>query len=559
MPYRAYLPRIIRVLYNHNPFYVISAACIIYTLKLAFRPGEVAYIDPWALMASLGGYTLLMAVTGFLVVKLGRVWEDARTIFLVLLLLFLATSVTFDELLNLNPFQGKLLIYSGFALAVLVTEGLLLGLGIRLRVLFRVPYYLWLGVLYFFPIWVSPEVTGLNVLDTSWRLLAFPVLAGGVALALLPAVRRGSAYCSRNGTPWGWPLYPWCLFVFIALATLVRTYALTISFLPSDGMDTAFQPYFLIPFLFAVLILLFEMGLVENRPKLIHLVLNVSPALLLLAVPNASQAGPSALFLDSLVARFGSPIWLTAAGLVGFYAIALMRRVPGTQWRLLSTMLALIWIGPQTVNAQTFSAPSIWPLAVIGLFELVQAIRQRRSLPALVGSLCLAGALSIWMWDSPWFPYRRIVPYHVALASVLIIGGLFQDRFARTLRIVGAALLPTTAAASLIVADGLVFSNLAWGLYLTSLAAVTIGCWFWTRDRAFLYALLTMVIAASCESIFLSAMWLKRVVGVRVLVPLILGVASFLLAIAISALKAGVGFERLKRWGILQNERSSNS
>src|SRR5215218_7008771 len=109
MPYRAYLPRIVRLLYSHNPFYVISAACIIYTLKLAFRPGEVDYIDPWALMASMGGYTLLMAVTGFLVVKLGRVWEDARTIFLVLLLLFFATSVTFDELLNLDPTEGKLL------------------------------------------------------------------------------------------------------------------------------------------------------------------------------------------------------------------------------------------------------------------------------------------------------------------------------------------------------------------------------------------------------------------------------------------------------------------
>ncbi|MDB5385901.1 MAG: hypothetical protein JWM11_1547, partial [Planctomycetaceae bacterium] len=120
------LPSLVRFLYNHNPFYLISAACIVYTLKLAFRPGEVAYIDPWALMASIGGYTILMAVTGFLIVKLGHVWEDARSIFLVLLLLFLATSVTFDELFNLDPSTVKTLMALGFCLAVLVTEGLLL-------------------------------------------------------------------------------------------------------------------------------------------------------------------------------------------------------------------------------------------------------------------------------------------------------------------------------------------------------------------------------------------------------------------------------------------------
>ncbi len=548
MPYRIYLPKIVRLLYNHNPFYVISAACIIYTLKLAFRPGEVAYIDPWALMAAIGGYTLLMAVTGFLVVKLGRVWEDARMIFLVLLLLFLATSVTFDELLNLNPAEGKPLIYCGFGLAVFVTEALLLGLRIRLPALFRVPYYLWLGLMYYFPIWVSPEVTGLQALDTSWRLLAFPVLAGGMVLTLLPAVWRGSAYCARNGTPWSWPLYPWTMFGFIALASLVRTYALTISFLPSDAMETAFQPYFLVPFLYAVLLLLMEMGWVEKRPKLAALAMNVSPLLLILAVPNTRVAGPSAVFLESLVSHCGSPLWMTAVGLVVFQGIGVARGIAGSRWRLLASFVPLIWIGPQTVNLQTLSVPSAWPLVVIGLFELVQAVRRQKSLPALVGSLCLACALSVWLWDSSWFLYRRIVPYHVALAAVLLIGGLFSDWFARTLRIMGALLLPTTVAASLIVADGLVFSHLTWGLYVASLVAVTVACWVWTRDRAFLYAFLMMIIAGSCESIFLSALWLRRAVGARVLLPLVLGVVSFLLATVISALKAGVGQSWLMRW-----------
>lgn len=552
MPYRLNLPRIVRLLYNHNPFYVISAACIIYTLKLAFRPGEVSYIDPWALMASIGGYTLLMAITGFLVVKLGHVWEDARMIFLVILLLFFATSVTFDELLNLNPAQGKQLIYSGLGLAVLVTEGLLFGLGIRLPALFRMPYYLWLALLYLFPLWVSPELTDLGILDTSWRLLAFPVLAGAITLCLLPAVWRKAAYCSHNGTPWSWPLYPWTMFLFMSVATLIRTYALTISFLPSDAMETAFQPYFLTPFLFAVLLLLVEMGIVERRPRFVDFLLNVSPGLLLLAQAKVNSSGPSALFLDSLLTRCGSPLWMATWALVALHALTLLRKVPGSQWRLLLCFAPLIWIGPRTVNWQTLSAPQAWPLVAIGAWELIQAVRQRRSLPAVTAAMCLSCALSIWLWDSPWSLYRRIVPYHVALVSILLIGGLFRDYTARILRIIGASLLPTTVVISLIVADGLVFSHFVWGAYVAGLTCLCIGCWLWTRDKAYLYALLTMVIAGCCESIFLSGLWLRRIVGPRVLLPLALGVASFLLAIVISALKGGLGQERLKRWGILR-------
>lgn len=554
MPDQLQMPRIVRLLYNHNPFYVISAACIIYTLKLAFRPGEVSYIDPWSLMGAIAGYTVLMAITGFLVVKLGHVWEDARMIFLVILLLFFATSTTFDELLNLKPADGKLLIYSGLALAVLVTESLLLGLKIQLPVLFRIPYYLWLGLLYLFPIWVSPEVTGLNLLDTSWRLLAFPVFAGAIALCLLPAVWRGANYCANNGTPWSWPLYPWTMFFFLMIATPLRTYALTISFLPSNRMETAFQPYFLAPFAFAVCLVLLEMGVVERRPRLVDSVLNLSPALLLLSQATTSASGPSSMFLNSLVVYCGSPLWMTAWGLVALHVIALARRIPRVERRLLLSLVPFIWIGPQSLNWQTLSAPQPWPLAVIGLFELAQALRQRRSLPALAGAMCLSGALSVWLWDSDWFVYRRIVPYHAALVSVLLIGGVFRDFSARVLRIIGAILLPVTAAASLVIADGLVFSNLAWGSYLASLTLLCVGCWAWTRDRAYLYAFLSMVIAGSGESIYLSILWAKRTVGFKILIPLGLGIVSFLFAIVISAVKAGVGQARLKRWGLLREQ-----
>lgn len=531
------VPGLVRFLYNHNPFYLISAACIIYTLKLAFRPGEVAYIDPWALMSSIGGYTILMAVTGYLIVKLGHVWEDARSIFLVLLLLFLATSVTFDELLNLDPSTGRPLIWCGFSLAVLVTEGLLQGLGIRLRSQFRIPYYLWLALLYFFPLWVSPEVTGLSAAVTSWRLLAFPVSAGLLTLGLLSAVRRGSAYCQSNGTPWTWPLFPWTLFGFMGLATLFRTYALTISFLPSDGMQTAFQPYFLVPFLLAVLLLLLEIGLVENREILLQIVLGMTPGLLWCSSPSTSATGPAAEFLADFSSRLGSPLWLTSLGLVGLYAWAAWREVHFARWYLLGALLLAARVSPATVSLNQLAPAQFWPLlAAVGL-ELIHGLRRRHPLILLGGCFLASLALSAWLWNSPWFYYRRIVPLHVAVASLLIIGCVFRDQYARILRLTGATVLPAIAALAVILARDSLWLHWGWPLYLLSLMATAGFCWYVSRDVAFLCSLAGMLIAGCLGGIYAMCLWLARQVGIKVLIPLMVGIGSFVIGAVISVSK----------------------
>jgi hypothetical protein len=551
-------PSLVRVLYNHNPFYLISAACIIYTLKLAFRPGEVAYIDPWALMASIGGYTLLMAVTGFLIIKLGHVWEDARSIFLVLQLLFLATSVTFDELLNLNPAEGQSLIVCGFSLAVLVSEGLFRGLGIRLPSLFRGPYYLWLALLYFFPIWVSPEITDLSADATSWRLLAFPVAAGLLTLALIPAVRRGSAYCQNNGTPWTWPLFPWTLFGFMGLATLFRTYALTISFLPSDGMLTAFQPYFLIPFLFAVLVLLLEIGIVENSKTLIHIALIASPGLLWLAWPGVSTDGPATQFLADFTTHLGSPLWLTCLALVGFHAWALLRGVQISRWYLLAALFLATRISPATVSPQHLAPTYSWPLLFAASLEIVRGLRRRDPLILLAGSFLLSLALSAFLWNSTWFFYRRIIPYHVAMASLLVIGCSFRDHYGQVLRFVGAFLLPVTAAVAVMLAREFLWMHWGWSAYLLSLATTAGICWFVTRDIAFLYSLLAMVVAGGLAGVYALFLWLARKVGIKVLVPLLVGIGSFVVGAVISVSK-GIVTQRTLRLGIVPQIPFSSS
>src|SRR4029077_8229242 len=100
---------VLRSLYTHNPFYLLSAGLILYGFHVSFRPEAGELINPWALMAALCSYTLLLAVTAFLIVRIGKVWDDARSLVLVLILLLLAVSVSFDEIVNTSSAQGYML------------------------------------------------------------------------------------------------------------------------------------------------------------------------------------------------------------------------------------------------------------------------------------------------------------------------------------------------------------------------------------------------------------------------------------------------------------------
>jgi hypothetical protein len=81
-----------------NPFYVISAGLFLVGLRLSF-PAQASEVETWSLMGGLAGYTLLLALTACLLVRFARAWQDLRTVLLLVVLMFLATSVTFDEVL----------------------------------------------------------------------------------------------------------------------------------------------------------------------------------------------------------------------------------------------------------------------------------------------------------------------------------------------------------------------------------------------------------------------------------------------------------------------------
>ncbi len=275
-------PSIVKYLYTHNPFYAISAVLMLYAIRTAYERLGIEASNCWLMTGALAGYTLVLAVIGVWIVRWGKVWEDARSILLMLLVLFLAVSISADDLFVKaeTSSTATALLVCGFLFVATVSEGVLWGVGVRLGWRYRVPYHLMLALFFGAPWLYSPGLHPQFELWLDWLLLLFPVAAAALFLSLLPAVRGGAGSVAANGTPWPWPWFPGAAFGVIAAAVSLRSYALTMTFgldgdiwrkLPSGRaivFDTIWGTYFLVPLGFAIAILLLGDRPGDGQPAL---------------------------------------------------------------------------------------------------------------------------------------------------------------------------------------------------------------------------------------------------------------------------------------------------
>lgn len=456
------------VLYFHNPFYLISTCLFVYGLKLLFRSGNtnvffesgsVAYMEPWGLMAGLAGVTILMCVTAILIVRFGKVWEDARSLVLIVLLMILAISVSFDELINVLSDRDNsrrhlfTMFWVSLVFAIAVTELLLRGLRVRLTAAYRLPLFGFMLLFFLWPLGLLTEVTGFTAEQTRWLIIGFPCAASVLTMSLVPAIQQGSAAVKDNGTPWSWPLFPWTPFVFIALAVCFRSYSLTMSFDPiiASGhyWDTIFGVYQLVPFLLAVLFLLVQIGLKENLPRLTSGVLIAAPLLLVLANPWVvpwSGLAVYSRFTVTVVEQIASPVFLTMIGLTALYGWAWAKGVRLAELGFSSMLLLCTAVGPRAFgyseSSWSFSATFIWPILVLGILNVAIGVRRASSFRVALGLVLAVGVGSMSVQGRPDFAaWRTFVAIHLAFALLLCLSHMFNDSFASLCREVGPLVL----------------------------------------------------------------------------------------------------------------------
>ncbi len=412
---------LMRFLYNSNPFYLISAAIVLYAETVVFRTGALDRnaLVPLGLNAA---FTALLAGTSIFIVRWGRVWDDARSIFMCVLLLLMTQSIGSDSELLDGDFAGRAYLTAGFFFSLGVIESIRRGLNIRFPRGFLIGVYSVLGAFFAWPLLLAELI--LRYPDTRtpslWGILAFPVAAALLfALGFLPAARCGSRCAEGSNTPWRAPLFPWSAAVMLWVGILLRTYLMTLSFHAAHGelgnfgaLESGFGLYMLLPPALAALLLIVEYRKADRAADSAAVVL--LPALLLLLAITPGRPSASYREFYQLVFCHGfTPAALVFSSIALFYGYARLRGFRECEGALAVTLfLALLFrVGPSWFPA----------VAGIGALALLFRFLLRWNNTFMRVFFTVAAVLFAGWLGRNQLPagYNWLVPLHAGVAAVM--------------------------------------------------------------------------------------------------------------------------------------------
>lgn len=530
---------LVKFAYTQNPFYLVGTFLVLFGLQQCL--GDEPNLAASGLLVSLLVlYTALLAGMAVVIIRYGHVWEDARTILLVIVLLFFMLSASLDIHLLYMPLVGTCLLAGGLLFAIGLSEALLRTLRVGLAAQYRWPYYGMLALLFLHPAvtaWVSYYAL---YSARTWAIYGFPTLAAVALLTLLPAARTRAEDEPATGTPWRWPLYPWSLFVFLTLGFVIRSWWVTISFEAVLGTEPCFRPFFLLPIVLAWSALLLEMGKARNNVLTQSFGLALPLLGLILGFPGEGSTTLEASLYSGLAGSVGSPPQLAVWSLLTFYAWAWLRKTAAAEVFVIGLALLASVTGRQTFDWQTLAPPQPLALAFVAGSVLALAISRKSTWRAV---LCIMMAVAaarfsgaqigsgLWFWQ-----------WHAPLLAFLALAAVFSDDFAHFLRQFAWRIVPALAVVAALVypwvMPGLTESALA--SYLALLLLVSIALWQREKEVAPLGASFVTLAANLLAHLRHLYLLLGQTVLADGLPWLAAGIALVTLAFLISLLKMGL-------------------
>lgn len=177
-------------------------------------------------------------------------------------------------------------------------------------------------------------------------------------------------------------------------------------------------------------------------------------------------------------------------GLAVFYAYAWVRGMNVAEFGLIPILALLSVVSRQAVDWQTLIGLHWWPLAMIGGLQLVLSIKCRSSIRCTASSVCLVAALTIALRDTSFVAIGGAIPFHIFLATLLLIGLAYDDRFAVALRKVGVVLVVCALCTVITPLDAYGISELGRLLYAAAATVVVWAYWWLVRDKWWFWAAL---------------------------------------------------------------------
>jgi len=546
-----------RVLYNHNPFYVISALLTLYGLHVSFADG----LDPtqgWLLMRLLVGYMLLLAAAAILIVRYGKVWEDARTLVLLVALLMIAMSASFDRVCLDDSNVGARFLLAGFIFSVTLCELIIRGLQVPLPWTYRGPCYAAMAILFAYPPYLGHLSLDDQERKMAWLVLALPTLLAATALMLIPAVRRRGTELRRHSAPWPWPWYPMSWFVILAVGGVLRAFSLGISFEKEKGFSSGLQFYAFIPLALAATLLWVE-GSHRRNPWRSAIGVGLPIAMLFFALPGYHTSDVQSFYRMLLQTTVGSPLQLAGWLITVYFVYLWLRRVAGAEGGLLATLAVLSWAGPNTVSLDTLAPLQPLPAAAVGLLLLSRGwwLNSSFRLALFTGYASLGAA--IMLHGTPITFANGYLPWHFFVLTFLCLGLLYRDEFAKWIAETSPGFFVFLALVALFLNRSLFTAATPAANALVALLLSAIAACYWRRQRhtANLVALAACLVSSTTsalEQLLLRSDALMLLKGKRWLA---LGVGCFAAGLLISLIKGGQ-VQRLLAWLKSFDDREEN-
>jgi hypothetical protein len=232
-------------------------------------------------------------------------------------------------------------------------------------------------------------------------------------------------------------------------------------------------------------------------------------------------------------------LFLSVCGACGFFAYAWLRGERRAEAGVIAMLLVGSVVGPTTTHLRQLTEPNGFPLAALCVLQMVLAWRRGSSLRFFSAMLAAAVVMGLVLSAPDQRPIRYVLPVHLVLLGAAVCGLYFTDRAATFFRRLSAVSFPPLSVFTLWSWQS---SGIGVGLllaYLVTMTGLPLGLWYVTRDRWFLGAGATNLAGGSFGLIGLGFRTLKLQYGARIVIPLSYGVAFFLIAILISAHKAG--------------------
>ncbi len=268
----------------------------------------------------------------------------------------------------------------------------------------------------------------------------------------------------------------------------------------------------------------------------------VVPAILVFLTLFGHRADPTyQWFLGRFISRLGgTPLYLTLLASAGFYAYAMVRRVPLAFDAMTAAIVTLGVVAPQTLDLGELVPPRALPILTAAALQTAMGLRRRDAWRCLIGAGGLAASAMIALPATGAGSHQGPVAFHLILVAVLVVGAAFDDRLGHILRAAGATM---ALLAALVVLSGRIERTGAvptWAMesYPLAMALVIAGYGFVLGHRTSLAAagliLAAWLVAVGCRGYGS----LRRVV--TGLDYIAIGLILFSLAVLTSMAKGGV-------------------